>query len=269
MTGVSIIGVGQVPVAEHWDTSLRVLGAQAAHAALADAGLSSVDAIYVGNGYGSSVSEQSQTATLIADYAGLSGVEAYTVEAADASGGAALRAGVMSVASGLVRTVLVVGAEKMTDAVASARVRRRSVSLDADYEVAHGATLPAMAGLLMRRYMHEFNVEVSAFEGFSFNAHANGSRNPNAMFRNKLRTGAFDKAPMVAAPVNLFDGAPDGDGAAAVVLTASEKAGDMVPHPVEIAASAAATDTLALQDRADMLHFGAVARATQSAVHQA
>ena len=43
------------------------------------------------------------------------------------------------------------------------------VSLDADYESIHGATLPALAALLMRRYMHEYDVALAAFEPFSIN----------------------------------------------------------------------------------------------------
>jgi acetyl-CoA C-acetyltransferase len=269
MRSVAIIGIGQTAVSEHWGSGLRELGAEAALAALKDANLATVDAVYTANAYGACVSEQTQLGALLADYAGLRGAEAYNIEAADASGGAALRAGYLAVVSGVVNTVLVIGVEKMSDAIASARVRQRSTGLDTDYELAHGATLTAMAGLLMRRYMHEYDVELSAFEGFSVNAHLNGSRNPNAMFRNKLRGGAFGKAPMVATPVNLFDNAPDGDGAAAVVLTSRERAMDMVPHPIQIVGSAVATDTLALQDRNDMLYLNAVAASTEKALAMA
>jgi len=270
MRDVSIVGIGQMPVGEHWDKSLRSLGAEAALAALADAGIThngaeAVDALYVGNAYGGTVSAQSQLGALIADHAGLSGVEAVSIDAADASGGAALRAGYLAVASGAVDVVLVVGVEKLTDSIAEERVRARNVSLDADFETVHGATQTAIAGMLMQRYLHEYGLNVTDFEGFSVNAHANGARNVNAMFRNQLRAGAFGKAPMVSAPVSLFDQAPDADGAAAVVLVASESAADMVPKPIRVLASAAATDTFAVHDRADLLWFNAVALSTRKA----
>lgn len=269
MRSVSIIGVGQIPVGEHWDKSLRQLGAEALLLALADAGDIKPDAVYIGNAYGASVSEQSHLGPLILDYAGLNGPETFVVEGADASGGLALRTGYMAVASGLVDTAVVLGVEKLTDAVAAERVRRRNVSIDADYEAVHGATETALAALLMRRYMHECGVELSAFEGFSVNAHANGRLNANAMFRNNLRAGAFAKAPMVAEPVNLFDRAPDADGAAAVVLVASEVAADLAPKPIRIAGSAVSTDTMTLQARSDMLHFGAVEKSIRDALQQA
>jgi acetyl-CoA C-acetyltransferase len=269
MRDVAIIGVGMTPVGEHWDSSLRMLAADAIKAALADARIKSVDSLYVGNAYGGTISSQTHLGALIADYSGLIGIEAYSVEAAEASGGAALRTGYLAVASGVVETALVVGVEKSSDAIAAGRVEGVSVSLDADYESIQGATMPALAALLMRRYMYEYDVELSAFEGFSVNAHANGKRNPYAMFRNTLKPGAFAKASMVSDPVNLFDGAPDADGAAAVILTSTERAADIVSQPIRIRGSAIATDTLTLQDRSDMLYLNAVELSVSRAFAQA
>jgi acetyl-CoA C-acetyltransferase len=269
MHDVAIIGIGQVPVNEHWESSLRVLAADAIAEALKDAGLKQVDALYVGNAYGGTFSSQLHLGALIADYAGLSGVEAYAIEAADASGAAALRTGYLAVASGAVETALVVGVEKSTDTIGSARVQARNVSLDADYEAAQGATLTALAALLMRRYMHNYKLDLSAFEGFSINAHANGARSEYAMYRNIIKAGRFAKAPMVAEPVSLFDSAPDADGAAAVVITRLDRAADLVPQPVQVSASAVATDTLTLHDRADVLYLKAANLSATKAFQQA
>lgn len=269
MRDVAIIGIGQAPVGEHWNTSLRALAADAIRAALDDVPVRSVDALYVGNAYGAPISSQSQLGALLADFAGLDGIEAFTVEAAEASGGAALRTGYLAVASGAVETALVLGVEKSSDMVGTARTGARGVSLDADYEAVHGVTLPALAALLMRRYMEDYGVELSAFENFSINAHANGSKNANAMFRNQLKPGGFARAPMIADPVTLFDGAPDADGAAAVILTSAERAVDLVAQPIYISGSAAATDTLALHERSDLLWLNAVHLSTQRAFQQA
>lgn len=267
--GVSIVGVGMVPVREHWSTGLAELAAEAGALALRDADIAQVDALYIGNAYGATYNQQTQLGSLLATAIGLPGLESFTCEAGDASGGVALRAGYLAVASGAVRSALVIGVEKATDIVGPARWSARNVSLDAEYEAINGASLTAMAGLLMRRYMYEFGLELSQFEGFSINAHRNGSRNKFAMFRNRLRSGAFVKAPMVADPVSLFDSAPDGDGAAAVVLVNSELAADLVPKPISIRGSAVATDSLMLQDRADPLALAAVAQSTAHCLHQA
>ncbi len=266
---VSIVGAGMIAVREYWARSLVELAAEAGAKALRDAGLDGADAVYMGNAYGGAYNQQTQLGNLVAAELGLTGVETFTNEAGDASGGVALRAGYLAVAAGAVRSALVIGAEKATDIVGSARISARTSSLDAEYETVNGATLTALAGLLMRRYMFEHGLELSQFEGFSVNAHRNGARNPLAMFRNTLRAGAFAKAPMLADPVSLFDSAPDADGAAAVVLVSSDLADDLAPNPVRISGSAVASDTLALQDRAEPLRLEAVSRSTAAALRQA
>ena len=267
--GVSIVGAGMIPVREHWSSSLAELAVEAGELALQDAALRQVDAIYIGNAYGAAFSRQTQLGSLITAQLGMPGAEAFTCEAGDASGGVALRAAYLAVGSGAARSALALGVEKATDIVGPARLAARNVSLDADYETVNGATLTALAGLLMRRYMHEYGVDLSHFEGFSVNAHRNGARNSCAMYRNQLRAGAYVKAPMLADPVNLFDSAPDGDGAAAVLLVDSEAAADLMPNPVRIGGSAVATDCLSLQDRADPLSLTAVAQSTGRCLAQA
>ncbi|MCA9866030.1 MAG: thiolase domain-containing protein [Anaerolineae bacterium] len=269
MTNVSIIGIGQTDVREHWDTSIRHLAWYAIEAAMDDAHHNQIDAIYVGNMLAGQLSNQNHLGALVADFAGLRGTEALTVEAADASGGAALRQAVLAVQSGLVQTALVVGVEKVTDESGATIPAALATALDADYEAIHGQTLSGAAGVMMRRYMHEYGVALADFAGFSVNAHANAAANPRAMYRNKLRPEAFVKAPMTADPVSLFDEAPTGDGAAAVLVTTSERAADMVARPVRILASALATDTVALHDRRDLLWLAAAERSARRAYEMA
>ncbi len=269
MKSVSIAGAGMIPVGEHWTRSLVDLAEEAARLAMRDAAVLEVDALFVANAYGAVFNQQTQLGSLVASRLGLFGAEASSCEAGEASGGCALRLAALAVASGAIRSALVLGAEKATDIVGSARVAARAVSLDAEYEADHGATLTAMAGLLMRRYMREYELDLADFEGFSLNAHRNGAKNPCAMYRNRLRQGAFANAPMLADPVSLFDSAPDGDGAAALVLTAADLAEDLVPNPVQIRGSAIATDSLALQDREDPLRLQAVSLSTERCLERA
>jgi acetyl-CoA C-acetyltransferase len=269
VTNVSIIGVGQTPVGEHWDVSLRTLGVRAMRAALEDAKLEAVDAIIVANALGGSISGQHQLGALLADFGGLRGTEAFRVEAADASGGVALRQGMLMVASGAVQTVMVLGIEKVTDSVGSDRGAAMQTFTDSEYEGAHGATPVALAALLMRRYMHEYNVPLANFAGFSVNAHANGSKNANAMYRNLIKADRFASAPIVAEPVNLFDLAPEGDGAAAVILTTAERANSHPNGAVRILGSGVGTDALALHDRPDPLFLTAANLSAGRAFEQA
>lgn len=269
MTNVSIIGVGCTAVQEYWETSIRHLAWYAIEAALDNAHISKVDALYVGNMLAGQLSQQNHLGALVADFSGLRGIEAVTVEAADASGGAALRQAVLAVQSGLVETALVVGVEKMTDQTGSPVTAALATGLDADYEAMHGVTPAGIGALMMRRYLHEYGLEVSDFAGFSVNAHANGANNPLAMFRNRLKAERFASAPQVATPISLFDAAPTGDGAAAVIVTRSERAMDMVPQPVRIVGSAMATDTMALHDRKNVLWLAAAEKSAKQAMEKA
>jgi acetyl-CoA C-acetyltransferase len=269
MNNASIIGIGQTEVKELWETSLRHLAWYAIEAALDDAHVSKVDAIFVGNWLAGELSNQNHLGALVADFAGQRGIEAVTVEAADASGGAALRQAVLAVKSGLVEIALAVGVEKMTDQSGGSVTGALASGLDNEYEAIHGLTQAGAGALLMRRYMHEYGYEVADFANFSVNAHANGALNPLAMFRNRLKAERFAGATQVATPVSLFDAAPTADGAAAVIVTRHERALDMVPQPVRIAGSAIATDTLALHDRRNPLWLRGAEISTQRALAQA
>jgi acetyl-CoA C-acetyltransferase len=268
MRPIYLAAVGLTPVGEHWQTSLRELALQAVLAAQQDlsqhagAFAPRPEALFVGNMLAGELSGQEHLGALVADFAGLRGIEAATIEAAGASGGAALRQAVLAVGSGLIDTALVVGVEKMTDKVGAGVPAAAATAADSDWEAAHGATPTALAALLMRRYLHEHGLSLADMAGFSVNAHANARGNPNAMFRNPLTAEAYAKAGMVAEPVNMFDTAPDADGAAALIVSAE-------PAAVRVAASATATDTLALHDRPNLLLFEAARLSAAQAYERA
>ena len=77
MREVAIIGIGKTAVDEHWDKSLRELATDAILNALGDARRDKVDGIFVGNMMSGMVSRYENPGTLIADWAGLRGVEAF------------------------------------------------------------------------------------------------------------------------------------------------------------------------------------------------
>ena len=270
MSDVIIAGVGQTQVGEHWDVSIREMALYAIEAAVKDAGGLRPQAVFVANMLAPALSRQSHLATLVADFAGLTGVEASVVEAAGASGGAALRMGAMAVQSGMVDAALVVGVEKVTDQVGGNVESALSTITDADYEAEHGLTMTAQAALLMQRYLYEYKAPREAFAGFPVTAHANGSANENAMFRSRVKPESYARAGMVAAPLNMFDVAPLADGAAAVLLTRPGLLAKREDRPgVRISGSSLVTDTLALHDRPNPLDFRAVRLSVERACRQA
>jgi acetyl-CoA C-acetyltransferase len=267
---VVIAGIGQTEVGEHWGISLRELALRAIEAAEQDAGGLQPQALFVGNMLAPTLSRQAHLGSLVADFAGLVGIEAMTIEAAGASGGAALRAGYLAVASGEADVVLVVGVEKFTDQVGSPVEAALATTMDSDFESVHGTTPVTQAALLMQRYLHEFNVPRQAFAGFPLTAHANGAGNPNAMFRKAISSDTYARAGMVSEPLNMFDVAPNADGAAALLLTRPEMLPPGFPHPlVRIAGSSLVTDSVALHDRPDPLTFQAGRLSVERACRQA
>src|ERR1700690_1872822 len=256
MTDVVIAGIGQTEVGEHWNIGLRDLAFAAIRDAVKDSGGLKPQALFVGNMLAPNLSNQAHLGALIADYAGLAGIEAVTLEAAGASGGAALRQGYLAIASGMVDVALVVGVEKFTDKVGPEVDAALATTSDSDFEAVQGMTPTAQAALLMRRYMYEYQVPSDGFAGFALTAHANGANNKYAMFQKAIKPETYSKAEMVSEPLNMFDIAPNADGASAMILTRRELLPKDLPHPlVKIAGSAAASDTLALHDRKDMLYF--------------
>jgi acetyl-CoA C-acetyltransferase len=239
--------------------------------ALRDAGLERVDALYVGNMLSGVLVGQEHLGALVADFVGLRGIEAYKIEAACGSGGAALRAGYAAVAGGLHDVVVVAGVEKMTDAIGKDTTASLAMAADQEFEAAEGVSFVALNALLMRRYMHEYDTPHAAFGHFAVNAHHNAVGNPNAMFRQAISLDAYRKAPMIADPINLMDSSPICDGAAAVVL-ASQPLAQVLRNgrrPVRIAASAIGTDSLAIHDRRDPLWLEAAAISSRRACEQA
>jgi acetyl-CoA C-acetyltransferase len=270
MRDIAVIGIGQTPIGELWDLSLRELAAQAVRAAAKDAGIDQPDALFVSNMLATRLSDQAHLGALIADYAGWRGIEATTVEAACASGGMAFQAAVRAVASGMIDIVAVCGVEKMTDSTTGAITSALATAADADYEGAHGASFVALNALIMRRYMHEYNVPHSEFAGFSVNAHCNAVNNPNAMFRKPISEQVYNRAPMISDPINLYDSSPICDGAAAIIVCPLDRVHEFTNKPlVRVRASATATDCLGLADRRSLVTLAAGHMSAQKAYQQA
>jgi len=265
MNQVAILGVGQTPVREHWDISIRDLAVHAGRAAMQDAAVTHVDAIYVGNMTSGLIGQQRQLGALVADYLGQWGVEAVKMEAACGSAASAMRQGLLAIASGEMEAVLVIGVEKLTESPGKQTTAALATAADADYELVQGVSFVGLNALVMRRYMHEYGYERHDFAPFALNAHANGATNPNALFRQAINQKMYDEGRIVADPISLFDASPIGDGAAALLLVPALKA----PHAIRVVGSAASTDTLAIHDREDPLWLKAAEQSANSAYRQA
>ncbi|MFN2297578.1 MAG: thiolase domain-containing protein [Anaerolineales bacterium] len=269
MREVIVQGIGQTRVREHWGRSLRDLAAEAGLAAMRDAGVERIDAVFVGNMLSGQTARQENLGALVADWIGQRGAEGFKVEAACASGAAAFRAAFLAVASGALDAVLAVGVEKMTETPGPETTAALATAADADYEGVQGISFVGLNALIMQRYLHEFQWKHTDFGPFSINAHANGARNPNARLRQPITERDYHRARMICDPINLLDASPIGDGAAAALLLPGEKIAAGPRPRIAVAGSAAATDSVAVHDRKDPVFLSAAALSAQRAYAQA
>lgn len=270
MRPVAILGIGQTKIDEHWDKSLREIGGEAAFAAMQDAGVDKVDALFVGNMLSSTINGQNQLGAFFSDWMGLWKQEAVKVEAACASGAAALRAALMAVSAGDIESALVVGVEKMTDKAGHDVTSALATAADGDYELEQGISFVGLNALIMRRYMHEFGWKHEDFAPFSINAHANAMHNPFARLHEKITLERFERSSMIATPINLMDASPIGDGAAAIIIVPAEKVVSLNGKPkITVIGSASATDSIAVHSRKDPLFLSAAYESSKRAYQMA
>jgi acetyl-CoA C-acetyltransferase len=267
MRPVAIIGIGQTIIDEQWEKSIRDIAAEAVVLAMHDAGRESAGGVFVGNMMSGIVNSQTNLGPLVADWAGLRGGDAVKVEAACASGAAAFRSGLMAVACGELDSAIVVGVEKMTDRHPHEVTAALATAADADYEVDMGVSFVGLNALVMRRYMYEYGWTHTDFAPFAVNAHANAVHNPYARLRFKITPEDFEKSAMIATPINLMDASPIGDGAAAIYIVPAERVVSGVR--ILVAASASATDTIAIHNRPEALFLTAAFQSAREAYRQA
>ena len=271
MRKVAIVGVGMTKFGEHWERGFRDLVTEAGVKALEDAGMSGAEitAGYVGTMAAGSLIGQEHTGALIADYMGLNPIPITRVEGACASGSLALRQGIMAVASGMHDVVVVGGVEKMTDLDTAEVSEILGGAGDQEWELFLGATFPALYAMMAKRYMHEYGATEEMLASVAVKNHKHGSMNPLAQFQNEITIQEVLDSKMVSDPLKILDCSPLTDGAAAVVLAPLDSAKKHTDTPIEIVASAQASDTITLHNRDSITGVKAARIAAQAAYKQA
>jgi len=266
---VAIIGVSQTKFGELWEVSFRDLITEAGMKAVADADIEGADleAMYVGNMTAGLFIQQEHIASLIADHSGLTPIPCTRVEAACASGGLALRNGIMAVASGYHDVVISAGVEKMTDVVDPTPAI--ATASDQEWEAQQGVTFPSLYAMIARRHMHQYGTTREQLAMFSVNNHKNGALNPLAQYPFEINVDKVLNSTMVADPLRLLDCSPVTDGAAAVILCPAEDARKYTDTPVYVKASAQASGTIALHDRRDITTIDSTVHASRTAYDMA
>jgi acetyl-CoA C-acetyltransferase len=267
MREVVVIGIGMTKFGELWSKSLRDIYVEAALKAVKDAGVDRIDSLYVGSMTPGLFVGQEHIGALMADYLGSAPVPAVRVESACASGGFAFRQGFFEVASGMSDIVLVGGVEKMNDGADVTYAL--STAADQEYECYNGITFPGLYAMIANAYFARYGVSRKHLAMVAVKNHHNGSMNPNAQFPAEITIDDVLKATMVADPITVMDSSPVSDGAACAVLTTADIAKKMRRTAVRVIGSGAATDTLALHQRDDIIDLKAVRVAGERAYKMA
>ncbi len=272
MRKVAIVGAGQSRYGEFPDKSIKELFLEAyqdmAKSVDRNYEPKRVGAAYIGN-LGCGGFQLGNMSALVSEYVGLPYVHAMRIENACASGGYALATAAMDVMAGVHDVVLAGGVEKMTDVSGLKTKYWLGVSGDTEYERLAGTTFSGLYALIAQRHMHEFGTTREQLSMVAVKNHKNGAQNPKAQFQRETTLEKAMKAPMVAAPLNLFDCCSTTDGASAVLVTSAEKAKEFTDTPIYIEGFGTASDYLAIHDRAATTTLEGTRRAADQAYKMA
>jgi acetyl-CoA C-acetyltransferase len=270
---VLLTGWGHSKFGKLTGETLESLIVQVATEAIDGAGIDAgqIDEIYVGqfNSGMMPLAFPSSLALQVSDK--LANVPATRVENACASGSAALQQGVKSLLAGTAKTVLVIGAEKMTDAGADVV---GAALMGADYDNAGTPSTTGFTGLfaeVAKAYEKRYGPVGDTLGTIAAKNHHNGMSNPYAHlhkdFGEEFCRTVSDKNPMVAAPLRRTDCSPVSDGAAALIITTQPGSGART-DAVRLAGFGQANDFMPAARR-DATEFAAVRVSWQRALAMA
>jgi acetyl-CoA C-acetyltransferase len=218
MTDVMVVGTGIHPFGR-FEKSYEEMGAQAAASALRDAG---VEWRQIGAAFLSRMYLPATSGPRILRRLGGTDIPIVDIEAACASGGAALRQAVLAIRAGETDLVLVLGCEKMP------RGFMDPAMLYSDWQIQLGSSVnPAYWAIRARRHMHEFGVTEEQIARVAVKSHRNSVHNPNAMYQKAFSLEQILASPLVCDPIRLLEICAPNDGAAAVVLASAKRAREL------------------------------------------
>jgi len=266
VSGVAIVGIGHSKFGRRTDVNIGELAFESIKQAIDDAGVDKKDISNVVVGSMGSWYEESLPAVVIGEYAGLSGAGTMRVEAACASGSAALKTAYNSVRSGEGDVAMAVGVEKMTEVDSSTSVELigRAGSYTWEFEN-YGMTFPGYYALFAVAHMAKFGTTQEDLARVAVKAHHYGAMNPLAQFQKEITLEKALGSQVVAWPLKLYDACPLTDGSAAVVLASEEVAKKLTDTPIWIRGVGCSSDTANMSRRGSYVGLEAAVRAARNA----
>ncbi len=267
---VAIVGVGHSKYGYRNDVSLAELAWESIKQALDDAGVGQEDIDYVVYGNVGVWSSEPLPAVVINEYAGLTPRGTIRVEAACATGSAAIKTAYDAVSSGVADIALVVGVEKMNESPTPTVVELIGRAGNFFWEFENfGLTFPGYYALYATAYMAAYGATEEDLCSVAVKNHYYASMNPKAHFPRKITVEQCMKSRYIAWPFKLFDCSPISDGSAAVILAAEDIAKKLTDTPIWIKGVGVASDTSNISRRPDFLVRRGVVEAVKKAYKMA
>ncbi|MEM3576903.1 MAG: thiolase domain-containing protein [Candidatus Bathyarchaeia archaeon] len=227
-----------------------------------------IQALFVGH-MGESYEHQGHTGATAADWAGLLHIPATRTEAACASSGAALRAAIYAVLSGLCDIVMVGGVEKMTHRTTPEVTEYLAMASDFPFEQWHGITFPGLFALMATAHMHKYGTTEEQLAHVAVKNHYHGSLNPKAHMQKEITLETALSSRVIAWPLKLYDCSLITDGASCLILTKPELAKKYTDTPVHIIGSGQASETIGMYEREEFTSLRAAKFAAKQAYEMA
>ncbi|MEM3579073.1 MAG: thiolase domain-containing protein [Candidatus Bathyarchaeia archaeon] len=268
MRKVAVIGVGNSKFGNRNDVTIQELAFEAIKEAVEEAGITSRDVELSVVGCAGTRTYELYPAVPINEYAGFFDRGPLRVEAACATGSAAVYTAYTSVASGQVEIAMAVGVEKMceVDTATSLAVGGRGGNYLWEFHF-FGTTFPAYYALYASAHMAKYGTKEEHLAMAAVKAHKYGAMNPKAHFQRQITLEEALNSRVVSWPLKLFDCCPISDGSACVILASEEKIKTLKGQdtPIWIEAMGFSSDTSNLCKRPDYVGLGATVRASRMA----
>jgi len=271
MRKVAVVGVGHSKFGDRSDVNICELAFEAVKPALEDAGLAAKEIPYVPVGSIGVWYEEPLPAVAIAEYCGLTGAGLARLEAACASGSAAVFAAYSAIASGQVDLAMAIGAEKMreVDTPTAVELIGRAGYYLWEFEN-FGMTFPAYYAMHAVSHMAKYGTTEEDLALVAVKNHKYGALNPLAHFQREITVEDVLSSHVIAWPLKLYDCCPLTDGAAAVVLASEDKVKELkIETPVWIDAIGFSSGTANLSKRGTYVGLEASVQASKMAYKMA
>ena len=271
MRGVSVEGIGSTTFGKHGEKAIEVLAVEAAASAIADSGVDDreIGALYLGNFISGVLTGQEVLAGIVGDNLGLANIPCTKVEGACASGGIAFRHAALAIATGQCDAALVVGVEKMTHAPTPDVTAALNCAMDNRADGVSGLTFPGLFGIAWRVHAQRYGTTRDQVSAVVIKNKKNGLKNPLAQMGANLTRELIAASPFICDPLQLYDCCPASDGAAALLLVATDRAPRRKGPRIDVAASVQTRGAARIAGHPDLCSFDATVEAGKRAYEQA